>query len=90
MNPYLAAGLLLCLAGCMSIYLGAFHQRLVARRWPPVPARIAGALLLAAGLAFLLQTLRPVTAGFVFCTWAMLVFVLLPYAGALKTLRGTR
>lgn len=87
MRPVLALGLLLAAAGCLSIYLGAAHQRLAARRWPPRPARIAGALLLAVALATLLQDLRPVAACFVFGTWAMLVFVLLPYLGALRALR---
>ena len=80
-------GLLLALAGCLSIYLGAAHQRLAARRWPARPARIAGALLLAAALAVLLRALQPATAFFVFGTWAMLLFVLLPGLSALKTLK---
>jgi len=90
MPPALALGLALALAGCLSMYLGAEHQRLLARRWPARPARIAGALLLAGGLAALFAALRPVTAVFVFCTWAMLLFVLLPYLGALRNLHEVK
>lgn len=90
MPPALALGLALALAGCLSVYLGAEHQRLLARRWPARPARIAGALLLAGGLAALFAALQPVTAVFVFCTWAMLLFVLLPYLGALRNLHEVK
>lgn len=85
MNLFLGLGLLLGLAGCASLYFGARHQRLLARRWPARPARIAGVLLLAGGLAALLAAAQPATAVFILCTWAMLLFVLLPYLGALRT-----
>jgi len=51
---------------------------------------VLGALLLAGGLAALFAALRPVTAVFVFCTWAMLLFVLLPYLGALRNLHEVK
>ncbi len=85
MKPLLGLGLLLGLAGCASLYFGAQHQRLLARRWPARPARMAGALLLIGGLLALLAVVQPVAAAFIFCTWIMLLFVLLPCLGALKT-----
>jgi len=90
MRIAVAIGLLLALAGCLSVYLAAEHQRLASRRWSPLPSRIAGGLLLAGALVALLQDLQPVAAVFMACTWAMLLFVLLPCLGALKTLWGTR
>ncbi|RZL61346.1 MAG: hypothetical protein EOP81_17215 [Variovorax sp.] len=87
MTPAFAAGLLLSLAGCTCIYLAADHQRLLPRRWPAAPARIAGALLLVAAQAALLRALQPAAAFFVLCTWAMLLFTLLPWLGALRALR---
>lgn len=82
-----ALGLALALAGCLSMYLGAAHQRLRARPWPAVPARVGGALLLVAAQVTLLLALRPVAACFVLATWAMLVFMALPALGALRRSR---
>lgn len=90
MNIPLAFGLLLALAGCLSLYFSAGHQRLLAHRWPARPARVAGVLLLVAALAALFSALQPVTAVFVLCTWTMLLFTLLPYLGALRTLKERR
>lgn len=78
-----ALGLLLALAGCTGIYLASPNQRWLAAAWPALPARIGGGLLLAAGLAALLRDFQAVVAGFVLATWLMLLFVLLPYLGAL-------
>jgi len=43
--------------------------------------------LLAAGLIVLLQVLRPAAGSFVFVHWLMLLFVLFPYLGALRSAR---
>lgn len=90
MNPVIFLGLLLALAGCASLYLASPRQRWLARPWAARPARAAGAALLAAGLAALLQALQTVTAAFTFVTWAMLLFVLLPYLGALLSIARRR
>ncbi|MBZ8142583.1 hypothetical protein CLD22_22115 [Rubrivivax gelatinosus] len=88
MAAAVAAGLLLAAAGGACVYLASPHQRLAARAWPARPARAAGALLWATALVALLQALLPLTAVLVLATWAMLVFTLLPYLGAGRTLRG--
>lgn len=90
MGATLALGLLLALAGSLSLYLASPHQRVLAQRWPAAPARAAGALLLACGLAALCQGMTALAAVFSFCTWLMLVFVVLPYLGAWISLQRGR
>lgn len=75
---YLAA-----LSGCASIYLASPNQRWLVRSLPVVPARTGGVLLLVLGWLSLLQKMQSVTAAFVFITFLMLVFSVLPYIGAL-------
>lgn len=87
MNGIVALGLLLAAAGCASVYLASPNQRWRTAPWPARPARAAGALLLAAGLLVLLQVLRPAAGSFVFVHWLMLLFVLFPYLGALRSAR---
>lgn len=79
--------LLLVFAGCLSQYLTSPHQRWLARPLAAGPGRAAGAALLAGGLAILAQAVQLAAAVFTLCAWAMLVFVLLPYLGALFSLR---
>jgi FtsH-binding integral membrane protein len=79
-----ALGLLLAAAGCVGIYLASPNQRWRAAPWPATPARGAGAALLVAGLAALLQPLKAPAATFVFVHWLMLLFTLFPYLGALR------
>lgn len=76
-------GLLLGLAGCLAVYLASPKQRWLARPLTPRPARVAGTALLAAGLFALTRGMQTLPAVFVLVTWAMLLFVLLPYLGAL-------
>jgi len=82
-----APGLLLAAAGCAGIYLASPHQRWLAASWPALPARVAGVLLLVAGLVALLQVLQAAAAAFVFVHWLMLLFVIFPYLGALRVSR---
>lgn len=85
-----ASGLLLALAGCVAVYLASPNQHWLPAAWPARPARFAGALLLAAALAALLQAFQPAVAGFVMATWLMLLFTLFPYVGALLPRPGGR
>ncbi|GAB2181923.1 hypothetical protein DLREEDagrD3_21460 [Denitratisoma sp. agr-D3] len=80
-------GLLLVAGGCVSVYLASPNQRWWAASLPAKPARLAGTVLLIAGLVVLMQTLRAPAALFVFVHWLMLLFVLFPYFGALRSSR---
>ena len=83
MNTFTLIGLLTSLLGSATIYLASPSQRWLAVPWPARAARPAGFLLLLAGLLALLQALQPAAGSFVFVHWLMLLFVLLPYLGAL-------
>lgn len=87
MDGNVALGLMLAAAGCAAIYLASPHQRWRGKPWPAHPARWLGAVLLAAGLISLLQTMQAAAASFVLAHWLMLLFVLFPYAGALRASR---
>lgn len=84
MATALPLGLLLALAGSLAIYLASPNQRWLARPLMGRPARVAGFILLALGLLSLRQSLQATPAVFVLVTWAMLLFVLWPYLGALR------
>lgn len=89
--PDMNASIVLALAaaplGCACIYLASPHQRWRDRAWPAGPARGLGGLLLAISLFALGQGMQAVTAAFVFVTFLMLLFALLPYLGALVSPR---
>ncbi|SNR60101.1 hypothetical protein SAMN05192560_0041 [Methylobacillus rhizosphaerae] len=90
MPIFTLGGLAAIILGCLSIYAASPNQRWWSEPWPQWPARIAGTgLLLLAWLA-LAQDMQRLTAAFVFMTTLMLVFVLLPYLGALLHVRRTR
>ncbi|MBN9460900.1 MAG: hypothetical protein J0H00_06705 [Burkholderiales bacterium] len=80
-------GLACALAGCSCLYLASPHQLWRAVPWPARPARAAGALLLAASLAAFLQAMQAAPAVFTFVACLMLLLVVLPYLGALVSLR---
>lgn len=83
MMPWLSLGLLLALAGSLAFYLASPNQRW---RRTPLPARptcVAGASCLLAALLALAQAMQPVVAVYSLLTWLMLLWILLPYLGAL-------
>jgi hypothetical protein len=80
---FIGSGLLLALAGSIFLYLASPHQRGLARPLAAGPACSAGGVLLALGLALVWQVMHAVAAAFLFATWLMLLFLLLPYLGAL-------
>jgi hypothetical protein len=86
MAAWLTLGMLLAAAGCASCHLSVRHQHWLTRPLPARPARLAGAVLLAAALVALAQAMQVVVAVFVFVTWTMLVCVALPHADALLAL----
>ncbi|HMN82754.1 MAG TPA: hypothetical protein PKA20_22890 [Burkholderiaceae bacterium] len=75
--------LLLAAAGCLLLYLSAPQQRWLAARLPALAGRIVGALLLAVALGLLLVVVQPLVAVFVWVTWAMLLWIVFPFAGVL-------
>ena len=83
-------GFAFTLAGCVSVYLAAPKQGWLPRPWPARPARAAGALLLACGLACLCHAMQDVAAVFLFSTTVMMLLVLLPYLGALAAILRIR
>lgn len=80
-------GLIAATAGCISLYLSSPHQRWRQQPWSAQPARSTGLLLLALSLTLLWQAMQAVAAVFTLLHWAMLLFILFPYLGALFTLR---
>lgn len=90
MNTLTLLALAAALAGCACIHLASPNQRWRQAPLPAGPARGLGAALLAASwLGF--GTLMQATAStFTLATVLMLLFVLLPYAGALIAMRRER
>lgn len=69
--------------GAFCIYLAAPQQRCWSVPWPRWIGRSAGGLLLLLGWCGLADAAQPLAATYVWITWLMLVFVALPYLGAL-------
>ena len=70
-----------------TIYLASPHQRWLAARWPALPARSAGMLLLLLGWLGMARGMQPLAATFVSVTALMLAFCAWPYLGALRAIR---
>ncbi|MBV2160524.1 hypothetical protein [Achromobacter denitrificans] len=87
MNAYTLIGLAALLLGCAAFYLASPNQRWRAAPIASRPARAVGGLLLVLGWLALAQDMLPLTASFVFATFLMLVFSVLPYVGALLNVR---
>ncbi len=83
-------GLLAAALAGLCLYAASPHQRLWAASWPQRPARLASAVLLAAGWLAFAQDMQRLAATFTFCTTLMLVLVVWPYVGALLHVRRTR
>ena len=83
-------GLLAAALAGLCLYAASPHQRLLAASWPQRPARLASAVLLAAGWLAFAQDMQRLAATFTFCTALMLVLVVWPYVGALLHVRRTR
>lgn len=83
-------GLMATTLACLCFYVASPHQRLWASPWPRGPARGAGVVLLVPAWLALAHDMYPLTATFVLATTLMLVFAVLPYAGALVHARRAR
>lgn len=90
MNAFTTSGLLLCFLGCCAIYLASPNQRWLMRPLSARPGRALGGILLILGGLALGQAMQAVTAAFVFATWLMLLFSLLPYVAVLWQADGER
>ena len=86
MDVWPALGMLLATAGGVAFHLSVRHQHWLAHPLPARPARLVGAVLLAAALAAFAQTQQAVVAVFACVTWVMLVCVALPHLDALSTI----
>lgn len=84
MAAMLANGLLLAFAGGLAIHLASPHQRWRQQALPARPARVAGSLLLLAAFLVLLRVQHALVAAFTLLTWLMLLWIALPYLGALR------
>lgn len=87
MKLFTLLGLGAALLGCVCIYLASPHQRWLEAPWPARAARCAGAVLLVLGGLGLAQDMHRVTAAFTYLTLLMLVFSVLPYLGALRSVK---
>jgi uncharacterized membrane protein len=87
MKLFVLIGLALVSLGCVCIYLASPNQRWLPAPWRARPARWAGVLLLLGGGVALARQMQLLTTIFVFATVLMLLFSVLPYLGALLSLR---
>jgi len=90
MNLFTSTGLLLSFLGGSTIYLASPNQRWLLRPLPAGLGRLAGSVLLVLGWLALWQAMQALTAAFVFLTWLMLLFSLLPYVAAWRRPEGGR
>ncbi|NML26211.1 hypothetical protein [Zoogloea dura] len=90
MNTLTLLALATALAGCTCIHLASPNQRWRHTPLPAGPARGLGALLLAASWRGFAELMQATPATFTFATVLMLLFVLLPYVGALIAMRRAR
>ncbi|HYP83060.1 hypothetical protein [Variovorax sp.] len=81
------AGLVFVLLGSAGVYLASPNQRWLVSPLRRGPARTAGTGCWLLGWLCFAQTMTALTAIFALATTLMLALVLLPYAGALRSLR---
>jgi len=78
--------LTLTVLGCACLYLASPNQKWLAQALPGMPALVAGCLLLAAGFAAWIATLRPLAGFFVALHVAMVCLFVFPYSAALRSI----
>ncbi|TLG75091.1 hypothetical protein [Methylocystis sp. B8] len=79
------AALVAIVAGAACFYLGAPNQRWLPRRLPSWPSRVACAALLFLGVFIWSQAVQLSTAIFATLALTMLLFIIFPWLGALRT-----
>lgn len=90
MNILTLLALAAALAGCACIHLASPNQRWRQASLPAGPARGIGTALLTASWLGFGKLMQATAATFTFATVLMLLFVLLPYAGAFVSSRRER
>lgn len=75
-------------SGAVSLYLGAPNQRWLSRRLPEWKSRVVGAALLLLGVVLWRETVQLSTAIFATLVLTMLLFIVFPCLGALRTIVG--
>ncbi|MFO1125089.1 MAG: hypothetical protein U1E25_07290 [Methylocystis sp.] len=76
------------IAGVVGLYLGAPNQSWLSRPLPALRSRVAGASLLLLGVFLWRETVQLSTAIFATFVLTMLLFIILPCLGALRSLIG--
>ncbi len=75
--------------GVASLYLGAPNQRWLSRSLPARPSCVVGAALLVVGVVLWSQTVQLSTALFGALALSMILLVIFPCLGALRTIIGS-
>jgi len=75
-------------SGVASLYLGAPNKRWLSRRLPAWPSRAAGAALLILGVVLWREAVQLSTAIFATLVLTMLLLIVYPCVGALRTIIG--
>lgn len=75
-------------SGAASLYLGAPNQRWLSRRLPAWTSRVIGVALLLLGTVLWRETVQLSTAIFATLVLTMLLFIVFPCLGALRTIVG--
>ncbi len=83
--PYLA--LILSFGGSVCVYLASRHQIWQNKVCPAPNLRYTGLILLGISLVLVITSMQFVAGVFMLLIWVMLLLVLFPYIGALKSLR---
>ena len=81
-----ASALAAVITGSASLYLGAPNQRWLSRPLPASASRVAGAALLLLGVVLWSQTVRVSTAIFAALVLTMVLLIVFPSLGALRTI----
>jgi hypothetical protein len=81
-----ASALAAVMTGAASLYLGAPNQRWLSRRLPAWPSRVAGAVLLLLGVVLWRETIQLSTAIFATLVLTMVLLIVFPSLGALRTI----
>lgn len=83
--PYLA--LMLSFTGSVCVYLASRHQLWLNKVWTAPYLRNIGLILLGISLVLVITSMQLVAGVFMLLIWVMLLLVIFPYIGALKSLR---
>ncbi|WP_459908746.1 hypothetical protein [Caballeronia sp. HLA56] len=72
--------------GTLLLYLCAKNQTWLQKPLPAIPTRIGGAASMLAALVLWTNSMQPIAGVFLFVTAAIVMFVVYPYLGALRSI----